>query len=229
MGIDFNEIKRKREERAKSFHTKPHELDDLKVGNILSDLEEANADMSEQQMPRISENMFVEHYLKPFFGIGDTMEDNYAKYVEWTNDIARHPNQSVRVCDNNNPNTTLFIVPPIANVNIINPAKADSRMVSRSLSMADNARFLSPLGFKQIERDSLDGILKTTLDKESIKGGDRDEWIKIYIRYQQLLDGKRPVGKVEMIIPDGMKDTVEQVAPAAVKKADDYEMVDDDF
>lgn len=226
--LDWNFINAMREKRKLGFSQKDvFQQEDSKLTSVLDGLEEANTEMDKNQIPRISESLFKSRYLKAFFGVGDSVEDNFAVYLEWTQEISRHFNLPVYVCSDINPNDILFSVPPVTNVNIINPAKADSRAVNTSISMAKEAGFLQPLMKQKLMQDALENIFSVVMDKNKIVTDDQKQWSVIYERYKDILVGLPTVGKTKFTPQVDSQTTEEKAKPAQQTQV--YKELDEGF
>ena len=130
---------------------------------------------------------FKKHFLKAFAGIGD-IQDIIATYNTWLLEVAKSPGIPVNVCDDNDHDKTLFVVPALGNNSSINPEKTNSKKVYEAISLANDARFLRPFDWEQILSNNLDNVLLEIYDKTKVKNTeDSDKWNFIFTKYKDIL------------------------------------------
>lgn len=217
MTIDLDKI---RAQRLKGFSAEKA-TEDLRIGNIVNDLSKLDEQMFEH-LPRISETMFVKRYLLAFYGVGNSLEDNYATYLSWITDVAGNYNMPVHVCDDRTKNI-LFTVPAVSNVNTINPAKAETREINEAVSIANDARFLQPHNWEAMLQENLYGVFKTVYDSKGIVNKDQQTWLDIFTRYKDTLKG------LKSIVVDNalMGDNNQAVKPSTSVNSPSFDEVDD--
>lgn len=220
MSIDLDKIKQQRKQGFSSEKATA----EMKVGAILSDLEAIGKDMV-QHYPRISESMFVNNYLLAFAGRGESIEDNYAAYLSWVSDIAQNYNMPVHVCDNQT-RAVLFTVPAVSNVGTINPAKADTKEISKAIGTANDARFLQPHKWEQMLRDNLFGIYKKVYDGGKAVNEDQQTWMDIFARYESILSKSKPLVASEDLMAGSFKENKSMVTGKA-SAAQSFDEVDE--
>lgn len=181
--IDFEKIK---EEKKKQQALDVNSFD-KQLSSIMTGLEAMDQDMSANHMPKISESAFKKHFLKAFAGIGD-IQDIIATYNTWLLEVAKSPGIPVNVCDDNDHDKTLFVVPALGNNSSINPEKTNSKKVYEAISLANDARFLRPFDWEQILSNNLDNVLLEIYDKTKVKNTeDSAKWNFIFTKYKDIL------------------------------------------
>lgn len=184
-------MERARQARAQGFGLNKAD-DERGLGNILGGLASIGEDMK-QHYPRISESLFVGRYLDAFAGFGESLEDNYALYLEWTQTIAKQFNIPVHICADGDDTNILFTVPAISNVQTINPQKANTREIHAAISAATDARFLQPYNWEAMLSNNLVGIFKKVYDKQNAVTPDQEVWLGIFKRYEKHFEGRKPL------------------------------------
>lgn len=168
-------------------------LEEHDLGNILHGLAGIGEDMK-QHYPRISESMFKTRYLDAFAGFGTSMEDNYAIYIEWIQEVAKQYNIPVHVCDDNDNSIVLFTVPAVSNVQTINPQKAKNEEVQYAISTAVQMRHMQPYAWQAVLSENLKGVFQKVYDGSNAVTGAQQEWMAIIQRYADHFKGRTQLG-----------------------------------
>jgi hypothetical protein len=171
-------------------------MEEHDLGNILGGLAAIGEDMK-QHYPRISESLFKGRYLDAFAGFGESLEDNYALYLEWMQTVAKQYNIPVHVCDDRDNSIILFTVPAISNVQTINPQKARNEEIQAAISAATDARYLQPYNWEAMLSNNLVGIFQKVYDKANAVTGVQKEWFDIFERYKDHFKGRKQLGGFE--------------------------------
>jgi hypothetical protein len=193
-----------REMRRQGFNQRSLGTDD-KVLSILQGLESLD-EVRQDNYTRISEASFVNNYLDAFFGIGEDHGAIYAKMVEWILEIAGNFNLPVHVCDNHNRDKILFTVPPITNVNVIDPTKVNGRDINIVSKMAEDAGILYPGNVDMVLKNHLPTFFRKLYDKNMINNPDVQVWLDIQHRYKDHLSMKQPLNP-EIVFGERNNDT----------------------
>ncbi len=181
-------LKNAREMRMKGFNG-ARVSTDMKLDSIVQGLERITEDLS-QHYPRVSESMFVRQYLLAFAGRGVSKAENYAIYLEWLEQIAGNYNMPVHVCEDTDQSKILFTVPAVSNVKVIDPAKIQTRDVMQAVTMATEARHVSPHGWEGMLRENLYKVLKSMYNKGNVLTPEQKVWASIFQRYESILKDK---------------------------------------
>lgn len=190
--IQKSAVQRAHEARRNGFgQAKVMEEHDL--GNIIHGLSSIGEDMK-QHYPRISESLFKSRYLDAFAGFGTSLEDNYALYVEWIQEVAKQYNIPVHVCDDRDNSVVLFTVPSVANVQTINPQKARNEEIQYAISTATQMRHMQPYQWEAMLSQNLVGIFQKVYDKANAVTDVQKEWIAIFERYADHFKGREQLG-----------------------------------
>lgn len=193
--VNFVDMSSIHEQRKSGFRQHINSTES-KMLLALDGLEGIEKDMLKNHTPKISESLFLNRYLFAFAGLG-SQEDNYAYYLNWITEIAKNYNIPVHVCDDTT-EEILFTVPGIGNNSTINPEKSNTREVLKSISIANDMRFLQPMNWEIVLQKNLDDILLKLYDKEKASvTKEQTVWLEIFKRYEKQLVARREELKLD--------------------------------
>jgi hypothetical protein len=193
-------------EARKSGFGVAKDVQEGKIANIIAGLNEIGEDMK-QHYPRISESRFKQRYLDAFAGFGTSVEENYAIYLEWMQDVAKQFNLPVHVCSDSNASQILFTVPAMTNVQAINPQLARNEEIQRAINDATQARYMQPYQWEAMLSHNLVDIFRKVYDKNNVVSPQQKEWFAIFERYKDHFKGRKPlVGIDPQLMAEGQND-----------------------